>query len=299
MGPMLPHPPTSCFNSFSTHSCVSSPARHPLSVVHQTSFQSITITSRKQNTIEERRSWTDSTPPPALSSASPSTPASSQATVSPLSPPAQPSLLASLLARKRTVVTVPASTEASPPMRGSSRPSPDRLPYLPHSPFHLFSYDLDEEPPPPASAKPTEESPNTTSPRSDGTPFKMLQSLWPFTLTFSLPTLIVAPAWIPVFTYLSHQSFSVLRHIIESAHNPSFLHISYSVPPAHQHASLVCNPHWISYCQCRSFRRTASLVAVFTVVFFTFSCCCVTSRGVTIQDRKCDTSWSLRLSPAS
>lgn len=52
-------------------------------------------------------------------------------------------------------------------MRGSSRPSPD-LPYLPHSPFHLFSYDLDEEPSPPASAKTSEESPKTTSPRSDG-----------------------------------------------------------------------------------------------------------------------------------
>uniref|UniRef100_A0A8C5EM26 FH1/FH2 domain-containing protein 3-like n=1 Tax=Gouania willdenowi TaxID=441366 RepID=A0A8C5EM26_GOUWI len=64
---------------------------------------------------------------------------------SPLSPPTQPSLLVSLLARKRSVVTVPASKEVSPPLRGSTRPSPDRLPYLPHSPFHLFSYDLDED----------------------------------------------------------------------------------------------------------------------------------------------------------
>uniref|UniRef100_I3JAT1 Formin homology 2 domain containing 3a n=1 Tax=Oreochromis niloticus TaxID=8128 RepID=I3JAT1_ORENI len=44
-------------------------------------------------------------------------------------------------------------------------PLPNRLPYLPHSPFHLFSYDLDEEPSPP---KPSEESPKPTSPRSDG-----------------------------------------------------------------------------------------------------------------------------------
>lgn len=170
--------------------------------------------------MEEGRSWTDSMPPPALS------PPSSPTTLSPLSPPAQPSLLASLLARKRSVVTVPASTEASPPRRGSSRPSPDRLPYLPHSPFHLFSYDLDEEPPPPASAKPTE-SPTTTSPRSDGTPFKMLQSLWRFTLTFSLPTLIVAPAWVPFFIY------HPFLPIIESPHNPLFLRTSSSAPSAH------------------------------------------------------------------
>uniref|UniRef100_H3C9N6 Formin homology 2 domain containing 3a n=1 Tax=Tetraodon nigroviridis TaxID=99883 RepID=H3C9N6_TETNG len=119
---------------------------------------------RKENPAEERRSWTDSTPPPALSS--PTAPPPYQPTLSPSSPPAQPSLLASLLARKRSVVTVPASAEAAPPTRGSSRPSPDRLPYLPHAPFHLFSYDLDEELSPPASAQPAEESPKTTSPRN-------------------------------------------------------------------------------------------------------------------------------------
>ncbi|KAI4817874.1 hypothetical protein KUCAC02_011247 [Chaenocephalus aceratus] len=59
--------------------------------------------------------------------------------------------------------------EVSPPSRGSSRPSPERMPYLPHSPFHLFSYDLDEEPSPPAPPKPSEESPKTTtSPRNGG-----------------------------------------------------------------------------------------------------------------------------------
>ncbi|CAF99460.1 unnamed protein product, partial [Tetraodon nigroviridis] len=141
-----------------------SPARPPQSVVHPTTIQSITITSRKENPAEERRSWTDSTPPPALSS--PTAPPPYQPTLSPSSPPAQPSLLASLLARKRSVVTVPASAEAAPPTRGSSRPSPDRLPYLPHAPFHLFSYDLDEELSPPASAQPAEESPKTTSPRN-------------------------------------------------------------------------------------------------------------------------------------
>ncbi|KAG7245146.1 hypothetical protein INR49_023712 [Caranx melampygus] len=153
----------SFFHSFlSLHPSVSSPARHPSSFVHRTTLQSITITSRKENIKEdEQRNRTD--PPTASTLHSPSTPISS-----PVSPPAQPSLLASLLARKRSTVTVPATKEVSPPLRGSSRPSPDRLPYLPHAPFHLFSYDLDEELLPPAQTKPAEESPKTTSPRNGG-----------------------------------------------------------------------------------------------------------------------------------
>ncbi|KAM8766678.1 FH1/FH2 domain-containing protein 3 isoform 1-T1 [Acanthopagrus schlegelii] len=140
-----------------------SPARPLSSIVHRTTLQSITITSRKENIKdEEQRNRTE----PTIHS--PSSPASSLPISSPLSPPAQPSLLASLLARKRSIVTVPATKEVSPPLRGISRPSPDRLPYLPHSPFHLFSYDLDEEPSPPASAKTSEESPKTTSPRNGG-----------------------------------------------------------------------------------------------------------------------------------
>ncbi|XP_041664668.1 FH1/FH2 domain-containing protein 3 isoform X2 [Cheilinus undulatus] len=139
-----------------------SPARHLPSLIHRTTVQSITITSRKETIKEEeQRNWTE--PPPAPTHNSPPTPTSS-----PLSPPAQPSLLASLLARKRSIVTVPATKEVSPPSRGCSRPSPDRLPYLPHTPFHLFSYDLDEEPSPPAPAKTSEESPKTTSPRNGG-----------------------------------------------------------------------------------------------------------------------------------
>ncbi|XP_051727490.1 FH1/FH2 domain-containing protein 3 isoform X3 [Ctenopharyngodon idella] len=55
---------------------------------------------------------------------------------------AQPSLLASLLVRRKSSVSVPASNEISPPLRGSAR-----LPYLPHSPFFLFSYDVEEEKP--------------------------------------------------------------------------------------------------------------------------------------------------------
>ncbi|XP_056254514.1 FH1/FH2 domain-containing protein 3 isoform X2 [Seriola aureovittata] len=164
-----------------------SPARQLPSIVHRTTLQSITITSRKENIKEdEQRNPTD--PPPASTAHSPSTPASSPPISSPLSPQAQPSLLASLLARKRSTVTVPATKEVSPPLRGSSRPSPDRLPYLPHSPFHLFSYDLDEEPSPPAPVKPTEESPKTTSPRNGGfTSYSSLSS--PSTPTSSRPAL--------------------------------------------------------------------------------------------------------------
>lgn len=100
----------------------------------------------------------ETTPPPM-----PPTPLTFHPPPSLEPPPSQPSLLASLLARKRSIATVPAAKEVSPPPRGSSRPSPDRLPYLPHAPFHLFSYDLDEEP-----AKAGGESPKETSPRSEG-----------------------------------------------------------------------------------------------------------------------------------
>ncbi|XP_040908926.1 FH1/FH2 domain-containing protein 3 isoform X3 [Toxotes jaculatrix] len=164
-----------------------SPARHLPSIVHRTTIQSITITSRKEDIKEdEQRNRTE--PPPASTLHSPSTPTSSPPISSPLSPPAQSSLLASLLARKRSTVTVPATKEVSPPLRGSCRPSTDRLPYLPHSPFHLFSYDLDEEPSPPASAKSREESPKTASPRNGGyTSYSSLSS--PSTPTSSRPAL--------------------------------------------------------------------------------------------------------------
>ncbi|XP_034561507.1 FH1/FH2 domain-containing protein 3 isoform X3 [Notolabrus celidotus] len=150
------------FNGQRAEDMSESTATHLPSIIHRTTVQSITITSRKESIKEEeQRNRTEPPPPPALHP--PPTPTSSS-----LSPPAQPSLLASLLARKRSIVTVPAAKEVSPPSRGSNRPSPDRLPYLPHSPFHLFSYDLDEEPSPPAPAKPSEESPKTTSLRNGG-----------------------------------------------------------------------------------------------------------------------------------
>ncbi|XP_056278017.1 FH1/FH2 domain-containing protein 3-like isoform X2 [Pseudoliparis swirei] len=144
-----------------------SPARHLPTTGHRTTLQSITITSRKEN-IKEEEQRNQTEPPPAPTLHSPSTPTFSPPVSPPLSPPAQPSFLASLLARKRSTVTVPATKEVSPPSRGSSHPSPERLPYTPHSPFHLFSYDLDEEPSPPAPPKPSEESPKTPSPRNGG-----------------------------------------------------------------------------------------------------------------------------------
>lgn len=203
----------------------SCPARDLLPIIHRTTIQSITITSKKENIKEsEQRNRTESSPAPTVRS--PSIPTSSPPVSSPLSPPAQPSLLASLLARKRSIVTVPATKEVSPPLRGSSRPSPERLPYLPHSPFHLFSYDLNEEPSPPDSAKPSEESPKSTSPRSEGQQnsvsheFKKHRKLFLFPLTFhfsffKFPHLflpfILAPAWIS----LPHFCFSSRPHFLD------------------------------------------------------------------------------------
>ncbi|XP_008419720.1 FH1/FH2 domain-containing protein 3 isoform X1 [Poecilia reticulata] len=139
----------------------------PTSTVHRTTLQSITISSRK-GTKTDNEQKTQAEIPPA-STSSPSIPAPPPPECgSSLGPQSQPSLLATLLARKRSTVTVPATKEVSPPLRGSSRLSPDRVPYLPHSPFHLFSYDLDDEPAPSAQAKRNEESPKTTTPPRNG-----------------------------------------------------------------------------------------------------------------------------------
>ncbi|XP_047461193.1 FH1/FH2 domain-containing protein 3 isoform X2 [Mugil cephalus] len=142
-----------------------SPARPLPSIVHRTTLQSITITTRKEYLKEEEEKNRAELLPPTPS---PSTPTTSPPVSCTVSPPAQPSLLSTLLARKKSIVTVPATKEVSPPSRGVSRPSPDRLPYLPHTPFHLFSYDFDEEPSPSAPAKPSEDSPRATSPRNGG-----------------------------------------------------------------------------------------------------------------------------------
>ncbi|KAM9838723.1 FH1/FH2 domain-containing protein 3 [Aulostomus maculatus] len=144
-----------------------SPTSHLPSLVQRTVLQSITITSRKENRQEEeQRNRTEPSHISTLPSASNTT--SSPPIPSPVSPPAQPSLLTTLLSRKRSIITVPATKEISPPSRGCSRPSPEHLPYLPHSPFHLFSYDLDEEPSPQAPAKPSEESNKMASQRNGG-----------------------------------------------------------------------------------------------------------------------------------
>lgn len=55
-----------------------------------------------------------------------------------------PSLLAFLLAQRKSSITVPPCSERTPPLRGSTHPQ-KLLPYIPHSPFHLFSYDIEEE----------------------------------------------------------------------------------------------------------------------------------------------------------
>ncbi|KAI5606376.1 FH1/FH2 domain-containing protein 3 isoform X4, partial [Silurus asotus] len=55
-----------------------------------------------------------------------------------------PSLLASLLAQRKSSVVVPPCSEMTPPLHDSTRPQ-NLLPYVPHSPFHLFSYDIQED----------------------------------------------------------------------------------------------------------------------------------------------------------
>ncbi|XP_041823070.1 FH1/FH2 domain-containing protein 3 isoform X2 [Melanotaenia boesemani] len=152
------------FQPFSGHRAEDLSESPATPIVHRATLQSITITSRKE-CVKEDEKKNRAEPPPAATSL-PSIPIPSSPASSTLSPPAQPSLLATLLARKRSIVTVPATKEVSPPLRGTSRPSPDRLPYLPHSPFHLFSYDLEEEPSASAQPKSNEESSKTPSPRN-------------------------------------------------------------------------------------------------------------------------------------
>ncbi|XP_023816001.1 FH1/FH2 domain-containing protein 3 isoform X4 [Oryzias latipes] len=170
--PCSPASPRAGFHPFSGHTVEDlseSPPRPPPPTAHRTSHRS--ITSRKEKEQKSR------TPSPPAAPPSPSKP--------PCSPPAHRSLLSTLLARKRSIVTVPATTEVSPPLRGSSRPSPDRLPYLPHSPFHLFSYDLEEEAS--ASAQ-TKRSTESASPRN-GDPASHTSFSSPSTPTSSRPAL--------------------------------------------------------------------------------------------------------------
>ncbi|MBN3314640.1 FHOD3 protein, partial [Atractosteus spatula] len=91
--------------------------------------------------------------PPSSATETPDLPDSSY-----LSP--QPSVLASLLVNRK----LPASTTSTSSRSGSQgssanitpavSPTVEKLPYLPHSPFHLFSYDFDE--PSPSTVKDTE-----------------------------------------------------------------------------------------------------------------------------------------------
>ncbi|XP_051949414.1 FH1/FH2 domain-containing protein 3 isoform X3 [Xyrauchen texanus] len=93
---------------------------------HTESFTSTARTEEDEREEEERRS---------SSSSAPLTPDSTQ-----------PSQLATLLAQRKSSVSVPPTNEVVPPLRGSAQPC-NRLPYLPHSPFFLFSYDVEEEKP--------------------------------------------------------------------------------------------------------------------------------------------------------
>nr|XP_057902807.1 FH1/FH2 domain-containing protein 3 isoform X3 [Doryrhamphus excisus] len=131
-----------------------SSVRHLPSIIHRT-IQSITITSRP---MQDRENWKETPPKSPLSAPpTPTSPPPPPPIPSPLRPP---SLLASLLARKRVISTVPATKEISPPSRGTSHPSPECPPYRPHTPFHLFSYDLDE------GTSPRVETDNMASPRN-------------------------------------------------------------------------------------------------------------------------------------
>nr|XP_057902808.1 FH1/FH2 domain-containing protein 3 isoform X4 [Doryrhamphus excisus] len=142
------------FNRSRNEELNESSVRHLPSIIHRT-IQSITITSRP---MQDRENWKETPPKSPLSAPpTPTSPPPPPPIPSPLRPP---SLLASLLARKRVISTVPATKEISPPSRGTSHPSPECPPYRPHTPFHLFSYDLDE------GTSPRVETDNMASPRN-------------------------------------------------------------------------------------------------------------------------------------
>ncbi|XP_057683891.1 FH1/FH2 domain-containing protein 3 isoform X2 [Corythoichthys intestinalis] len=145
-------------DAFLSSQSSSSSVRHLPSIIQRT-IQSITITSKP---LHERDlgNWKE---PPASPLSPPLTPMSPPPMPSPLSPP---SLLAALLAKKRVTSTVPATKEISPPLRGSSYPSPEHQPYKPHSPFHLFSYDMDEDTSLHSPSKAYAETDNTASSRN-------------------------------------------------------------------------------------------------------------------------------------
>lgn len=239
---------------------VSSQAKAPTSTVHRTTLQSVTITSRKLNLKEdERRSLAE--PSPSDSSSLPS-------------PPSQnpPSLLATLLARKRSIVIVPATKEVSPPLRGTSRPSPERLPYLPHSPFHLFSYDLEEEAPPAAHPNRSEESSRPPSPRSGGERRSCLQQDYLLTCTFPLllfPALAFGTSWDFFSAPLSlvrHLLFSQFfsrfstwqLHVLSFCHL-SRLHVSVFSSSAELTVARVCHHPTLIY-QTSLFKGSAALI---------------------------------------
>ncbi|XP_058878925.1 FH1/FH2 domain-containing protein 3-like isoform X3 [Acipenser ruthenus] len=84
-----------------------------------------------------------------------------------VSPP--PSVLSSLLANRKLLTTTSrtGSQGSSANITPAASPTVEKLPYLPHSPFHLFSYDFDE--PPPSTVKETEAEAMRSNSQADAT----------------------------------------------------------------------------------------------------------------------------------
>ncbi|XP_041100661.1 FH1/FH2 domain-containing protein 3 isoform X3 [Polyodon spathula] len=84
-----------------------------------------------------------------------------------VSPP--PSVLFSLLANRKSLTTTSrtGSQGSSANITPAVSPTVEKLPYLPHSPFHLFSYDFDE--PPPSTVKETEAEAMRSNSQADAT----------------------------------------------------------------------------------------------------------------------------------
>ncbi|XP_058868806.1 FH1/FH2 domain-containing protein 3-like isoform X4 [Acipenser ruthenus] len=84
-----------------------------------------------------------------------------------VSPP--PSVLTSLLANRRSPTTTSRTgcQGSSANITPAVSPTVEKLPYLPHSPFHLFSYDFDE--PSPSTVKETEAEAMRSNSQADAT----------------------------------------------------------------------------------------------------------------------------------
>ncbi|XP_041104365.1 FH1/FH2 domain-containing protein 3-like isoform X4 [Polyodon spathula] len=101
-----------------------------------------------------------------------------------VSPPT--SVLATLLANRRLPTTTyrTGCQGSSANITPAVSPTVEKLPYLPHSPFHLFSYDFDE--PPPSTVKETEAEAMRSNSQADATcSSKYSESNEPFSSRYS------------------------------------------------------------------------------------------------------------------